>query len=99
MLSEKAYTRLRQEKDRPKTATLKEAQQHILPHLETTFRKFWEVSQGHEGRSCAFFWVGPMLLKSEVKCEMPRHPLTNMCSILFTLANLIPVRFVRSESM
>ncbi|KAK2187817.1 hypothetical protein NP493_153g02003 [Ridgeia piscesae] len=56
LVSDKAYLRLRQEKDRPKTATLKESQQHILPQLEQIFRTFWEMQTeelGLDGKNLA----------------------------------------------
>ncbi|KAI0239141.1 hypothetical protein LSAT2_010110 [Lamellibrachia satsuma] len=56
LLSEKAYTRLRQEKDRPKTPTLKESQQHILPQLEQIFSNFMEMQteeMGIDGKNFA----------------------------------------------
>ena len=88
VLSEKAYSRLRQEKERPKTATLKEAQQHILPHLETTFKKFWEVSQGHEGHCCAIFWI---LLKSEAIMNVECIIIDIFCLTRAQLCSPLPI--------
>ena len=42
-MNEKVYEKLKKEKDRPKSSTLKDAQAHILPTLEDAFKKFWEV--------------------------------------------------------
>ena len=55
-MNDKVYTRLKQEKDRPKTATLQDAQKHILPQIEDYFKKFWEVI------FCALFVVASMFL-------------------------------------
>ena len=43
-LSDKVYTRLENERDRPKTPTLKEAQQYLLPQLQEHFDNFWKVT-------------------------------------------------------
>lgn len=43
-LQERVLKRLESEKDRPRTPTLKEAQAHVLPSLEESFTRFWNVS-------------------------------------------------------
>ncbi len=43
LMSDKVYGRLKSEKDRPKTPTMRDAQHHIIPQLESYFHKFWEV--------------------------------------------------------
>ena len=42
-LSDGVYNRLRTEKDRPKSATLKEAQRYITKQLEEYFQTFFQV--------------------------------------------------------
>ena len=42
-LNDKVYSRLKTEKDRPKSVTLKEAQHFILPKIDGFFKTFWEV--------------------------------------------------------
>ena len=46
-LSDTVYNRLRSERDRPRTPTLKEAQKYILPHIEEYFANFWNVRAPH----------------------------------------------------
>ncbi len=43
-LTERTYNRLRQEKERPTTPTLIEAQHTISARLDGTFQNFWEVN-------------------------------------------------------
>ena len=43
LLSDKAYNRMKNEIERPKTPTLVEIQQHLTPQLESTFKRFWKV--------------------------------------------------------
>ncbi len=43
-MSDKVYDRLKKEKDRPRTATFKDCQSHMLPKIEELFKQFWEVS-------------------------------------------------------
>ena len=43
LMSDKVYDKLKKEKERPKTPTLKECQHHLLPSLDSLFKTFWEV--------------------------------------------------------
>ena len=53
LLSEKVYSKLKIEKPRPKSATLKDVQSHVLPKLEEHFKKFWDVSKPCNSQSKA----------------------------------------------
>lgn len=48
-MNDKVYNRLKTEKDRPRTATLKEAQNHILPRINELFSSFWESQTAELG--------------------------------------------------
>ena len=43
LLSDKAYNRMRNERERPHSPTLHEIQTHLAPQLETTFKRFSKV--------------------------------------------------------
>ena len=44
LMSDKVYDKLKKEKERPKTPTLKECQHHLVPPLDSLFKTFWEAS-------------------------------------------------------
>ena len=42
-LSDRVYNKLKSERDRPKTGTLKDTQHYILSQIEESFNRFWIV--------------------------------------------------------
>ncbi len=44
-LSDRVYNKLKTEKDRPRTGTLKDAQTYLNTQLEEVFSRFWAVSE------------------------------------------------------
>lgn len=45
LFNDKVYNKLKSDKDRPKSSTLKDVQHFLLPKIEEHFNKFWEVSR------------------------------------------------------
>lgn len=43
-LSDRVYNKLKTERDRPKSPTLRDTQHYILPQIEESFSRFWAVS-------------------------------------------------------
>ena len=60
-LSDRVYTKMKSEKERPRTPTLKECQSHILPMLEEAFVRFWNVG--------VTFYPKLQLVKLQIRLE------------------------------
>ena len=54
-LSDRVYTKLKTDKERPKSATLKDSLNHVAPKLEEAFSRFWAVSVLYEIKSVLLY--------------------------------------------